>query len=169
MSCWFFQNGRIQCKRRTCKKKRLCKEGPTRQNKCCSCVRKSIVHFSILEILNFVFESKMELLMFRIKREKVTVVFNRLIWDASTMCMIFIYYFLIFLQVSTDTKTKLEISTLTNVSSVILLTCWEQRVSINVAKWRNRPQTFNRLTEQMFSSSFICFYFKRWLFCDLIH
>lgn len=73
------------------------------------------------------------------------------------MCMIFIYYFLIFLQVSTDTKTKLEISTLTNVSSVILLTCWEQRVSINVAKWRNRPQTFNRLTEQMFSSSFIFF------------
>lgn len=63
--------------------------------------------------------------------------------------------------VSTDTKTKLEISTLTNVSSVILLTCWEQRVSINVAKWRNRPQTFNRLTEQMFSFSFICFYFKR--------
>lgn len=84
MSCGFFQNGRIQCKRRTCKKKRLCKEGPTRQNKCCSCVRKSIVHFSILEILNFVFESKMELLMFRIKREKVTVVLNRLIWDAST-------------------------------------------------------------------------------------
>lgn len=33
------KNGRIQCKRRTCKKKRLCKEGPTRQNKCCSCVR----------------------------------------------------------------------------------------------------------------------------------
>lgn len=85
------------------------------------------------------------------------------------MCMIFIYHFLIFLQVSTDTTTKLEISTLTNVSSVILLTCWEQRVSINVAKWRNRPQTFNRLTEQMFSSSFICFYFKRWLFCDLFH
>lgn len=161
MSCGFFQNGRIQCKRRTCKKKRLCKEGPTPQNKCCSCVRKSIVHFSILKILNFVFESKMELLMFRKKREKVTVVLNQLIWDASTMCMIFIYYFLIFLQVSTDTKTKLEISTLTNVSSVILLTCWEQRVSINVAKWRNRPQTFNRLTEQMFSSSFICFYFKR--------
>lgn len=56
------------------------------------------------------------------------------------MCMIFIYYFLIFLQVSTDTKTKLEISTLTNVSSVILLTCWEQRVSINVAKWRIDPK-----------------------------
>lgn len=93
MSCGFFQNGRIQCKRRTCKKKRLCKEGPTRQNKCCSCVRKYIVHFSILKILNFVFESKMELLMFRIKREKVTVVLNRFIWDASTMCMIFIYYF----------------------------------------------------------------------------
>lgn len=66
----FFQNGRIQCKRRTCKKKRLCKEGPTRQNKCCSCVRKSIVHFSILGILNFVFESKMELLMFRKKERK---------------------------------------------------------------------------------------------------
>lgn len=63
--------------------------------------------------------------------------------------------------VSTDTKTKLEISTLTNVSSVILLTCWEQRVSINVAKWRNRPQTFNRLTEQMFSSSFIFFFISR--------
>lgn len=66
----FFQNGRIQCKRRTCKKKRLCKEGPTQQNKCCSCVRKSIVHFSILKILNFVFESKMELLMLRKKERK---------------------------------------------------------------------------------------------------
>lgn len=70
MSCGFFQNGRIQCKRRTCKKKRLCKEGSTPQNKCCSCVRKSIVHFSILKILNFVFESKMELLMFRKKERK---------------------------------------------------------------------------------------------------
>ncbi|XP_048773651.1 chordin-like [Ostrea edulis] len=33
------KNGRIQCKRRSCKKKSSCKEGSKRKNKCCSCIR----------------------------------------------------------------------------------------------------------------------------------